>query len=160
MLDNLFDRLSLFQDLTPEQRTVLRSLFAPSQEESGTIIFEQGDPAEHLYLVVEGEISVRFKPDDGPPLIVAHVRPEGVVGWSAALGSPTYTSAAVCTQPSLLLRIRGCDLRGLCEHYPETGSIVLERLAAVISERLRSTHDQVIALLEQGLRVSTQDGVY
>lgn len=160
MLDNLFDRLNLFQDLTSDQRDLLRPLFVPSQEDLGTIIFEQGDPAEYLYLVVEGEVSVRFKPDDGPALVVARVRPEGVVGWSAALGSPAYTSAAVCTMPCLLLRIRGVDLRGLYEQYPATGSIVLERIAAVISERLRGTHDRVIALLEQGLHVSTQDSLY
>lgn len=160
MLDNLFDRLNLFQDLTSDQRDLLRPLFVPSQEDLGTIIFEQGDPAEYLYLVVEGEVSVRFKPDDGPALVVARVRPEGVVGWSAALGSPAYTSAAVCTMPCLLLRIRGVDLRGLYEEYPATGSIVLERIAAVISERLRGTHDRVIALLEQGLHVSAQDSLY
>ena len=50
--------------------------------------------------------------------------------------------------------MRGEDLRQLLERYPETGTLVLERLAAVIAERLRNTHEQVMALLLQGMRTS------
>lgn len=149
---NLFDQLILFQDLETEQQAVLKPLFVPCAFLTGDVIFEQGDPAEYLYLLLEGEIHVRFKPDDGPALIVARVRPEGVAGWSAALGSPNYTSSAVCVEDCYLLRVRGKDLRELCEQYPETGALVLERLAVVIAKRLRNTYEQVITLLELGLQ--------
>ncbi|MEJ2706135.1 MAG: Crp/Fnr family transcriptional regulator [Anaerolineales bacterium] len=151
---NAFNELMLFKDLSPSQRDVVLPLFTPCSYPEGMVIFEQGEATDYLYIVVDGEIQVRFKPDDGPPLIVARVRNEGVVGWSAALGSPAYTSAAVCATNCDVLRVRGTDLRTLCEQYPETGSIMLERLADVIAKRLRNTHAQVIALLEQGLRVN------
>jgi CRP-like cAMP-binding protein len=95
---------------------------------------------------------VQFKPDDGPPITVANIGRNGVVGWSAALGSRTYTSGARCSEYTQLLRVRGYDLRKLCEQHPETGVLILDRLAAVIAERLRNTHAQVVALLELGLR--------
>jgi len=85
-------------------------------------------------------------------LTIARIKPEGVLGWSAALGSPEYTSSAVCEADCTLLRISGEDLRNLCDRYPETGSYVLERLAEVIAKRLRNTHTQVLALLEQGMQ--------
>jgi hypothetical protein len=49
--------------------------------------------------------------------------------------------------------VSGDDLRTLCDRYPETGSLVLERLAAVIAKRIRNTHTHVLALLEQGMRL-------
>ena len=52
---------------------------------------------------------------------------------------------------SQMLRVRGEDLRILCEQYPDTGILILERLATVIAERLRNTHDQVMDLLKQGM---------
>jgi hypothetical protein len=52
-----------------------------------------------------------------------------------------------------MLRVRKNDLRQLCENYPETGGLFLDRLAAMIAERLRTTHPQLIELLEQGLAV-------
>ena len=151
---NAFSELMLFKDLTPSQRDLVFPLFTPYSYPEGKVIFEQGEATEYLYIVVDGEIQVRFKPDDGPALIVARVRNEGVVGWSAALGSPAYTSAAVCATDCAVLRVRGADLRTLCEQHPETGSVMLERLADVIAKRLKNTHAQVIALLEQGLRVN------
>jgi CRP/FNR family cyclic AMP-dependent transcriptional regulator len=156
MPGNLFNQLLLFDDLRPEQHKLVRALFIPCEFAADEVIFEQGNPAEFLYLVVTGEVIVRFKPDDGPALMVARVSSEGVVGWSATLGSPTYTSSAVCATPCKLLRVRSDDLRQFCTRHPETGNLVLERLAAVISERLRNTHEHVIALLEQGLRLGVQ----
>ncbi len=153
MTGNAFDHLPIFQDLSPSQIALVRPLFIFSYEPSGSEIFGQGDLAEHLFIVVEGEVNIRYKPEDGPMLNVTRVRPGGVLGWSAALGNPAYTSSAVCVTDCQMLRVRGQDLRELCEQHPETGAIVLERLATVIAERLRNTHPHVIALLEQGLQV-------
>jgi hypothetical protein len=36
--------------------------------------------------------------------------------------------------------------------YPDTGILILDRLASVIAERLLHTHDQVMALLMHGMR--------
>jgi CRP-like cAMP-binding protein len=151
MTGDIYDRLPFFSDLTMEQRELLHPLFIPVDCYSGTVLFEQGEPAEFLYLVVVGEVVIRFKPDDGTPITVARVRPGGIVGWSAALGSRSYTSGAVCEEYTQMLRLAGRDLRNLCCRHPETGIVILERLAAVIAERLRNTHEQVMALLKQGI---------
>jgi CRP-like cAMP-binding protein len=147
-----FNRLAIFQGMSTPQQELLSELFIPHDCCDETVIFEQGDLAEFLYIVVKGEVVVSFKPDDGPAIVVARIQSGGVVGWSAALGSRMYTSGAYSNGDSRLLRIRGADLRKLCEQYPETGVILLDRLAAVIAQRLTSTHDQVLALLELGLR--------
>ncbi len=153
MSGNSLDHILIFQDLTPDQIALVRPLFVLSFEPAGSEIFQQGELAEYLYILVDGEVNIRYKPDDGPVLNVTRVHPGGVVGWSAALGNPEYTSSAVCISDCQMLRVRGQDLRQLCEQHPETGVLILERLAAVIAERLRNTHQQVMALLEQGLRI-------
>jgi CRP-like cAMP-binding protein len=154
-----FDGLTLFQDLSPEQRAVVGLLFQPDDEPVGTMLFEQGDLADTLYIVTDGEVQIRYKPEDGPELIVARVRREGVVGWSAALGSPTYTSSALCASDCHLLRLRGRDLRDLYARDQETGKLVLERLAAVIAERLRNTHHHVLAMLERGILLDVNKSI-
>ena len=151
MSGDIFDQLPLFKDLSNDQRALLRPLFLPVDCYSGTTLFEQGDPAEYLYLVVVGEVVINYKPEDGPAILVARVRPGGIVGWSAALGSRSYTSGATCEVYTQMLRLRGEDLRNLCNDCPETGILILERLATVIAERLRNTHEHVMALLMHGL---------
>ncbi len=147
-----FNQLPLFQDLSSSQLELLRPLFTDYECYQGTVLFEQGELAEFLYLVVSGEMIIQYKPDDGPSITVARVRPSGLVGWSALIGRRFYTSAVVCVENSRLLRVRGADLQKLCEDHPETGVLLLERLADVVAERLRNTHPQVLALIENGLR--------
>ena len=56
-----------------------------------------------------------------------------------------------------LLRVRGDDLRRLCLQHPETGTVFLDRLATVIAERLNSTHDLVLSLLQLGLTTTSKE---
>ena len=156
MAEDIFTQLSIFQGLTPKQLDQLRPVFYPCNFYTDTIIFNQGDPAEALYIVVSGEIVVDFKPDDGPLITVATVHPGSIVGWSAALGSRRYTSSAITTTYSQLLRLSGCDLKQLCKEYPETGRIFLDHLALAVADRLKNTHPQILHLLEMGLQLAPQ----
>lgn len=156
MPGDIFNQLPFFDGLTPDQLELLRPLFVPCDCYSGTVLFEQGDSAENLFIVVVGEVTIQHKPHDAPPITLTRVHPGGVVGWSAALGNREYTSGAICSRYSQMLRVRGEDLRNLCEQYPDTGILILERLATVIAERLRNTHDHVMTLLKQGLGNGTR----
>jgi hypothetical protein len=75
----------------------------------------------------------------------------GLVG---SLGQPRLYFGAMTTVDTQMLRVRRSDLRMLCMREPELGQVILDHLAGIIAERLRSTHAQVLALLELGLRTS------
>lgn len=154
MSQDSFAHLPLFEGLSAAQIDILRPFFSLCQEEADVVIFEQGAPAENLYIVIEGEMSIAYKPEDGPAIVLSRVRANGVVGWSAALGTPAYTAAAICVTDCMLLCVRGRDLRMLCEQYSDIGQTLLERLAAVVGERKQHAHPQVMALLGIGLRVN------
>jgi CRP/FNR family cyclic AMP-dependent transcriptional regulator len=148
---DLFNKLPIFQGLSDEQCDHLMPLFNDYQGETECLLFEQGDKAEYLYYVVEGEVTIRYKPEDSPEIVITRIKPGGVVGWSAMLGNRAYTSGAVCTQCSQLMRVRGKALRDLCEKNPDIGAVILERLANVVSERLSHTHTEVFNLLKSGI---------
>jgi len=134
----------------------LRPLFQTACLPAGAVLFEQGCPADQFYIVINGEVMIRYKPEDGPALILTRVRAQGVVGWSAAIGSPNYTSSAVCAEETQLLVVRSDDLRRFYESHPQTAELLLERLSALIAERLRHTHPQIMAMLEHGMRLPAE----
>lgn len=146
--------LFLFEGLSDVQRALLEPMFTSCDYEAEKMLFAQGDPAENLYAVVSGEVLITYKPDDAPSITVARVQPGSIVGWSSAIGSRFYTSAAVCTTQTRLLCVRGDDLRRLCASNPDVGGLILDRLATVIAERLHSTHDLVMSLLRMGMQNS------
>lgn len=146
-----YAQLSIFAGLDGNQISQLSPFMLEVQLHRDQVVFEQGNPAEYLYILLAGEVTIHYKPYDGPPLTVARIEPGGVFGWSAALRRDVYTSGAFAVQDSLAYRIRGTNLPVICNQYPETGKILLERLAGVIAERLRSTHTQVLGILTQGM---------
>ena len=153
MPEDVINRLPLFQDLTPAQLDLLWPLFVSCEYHPGTVLFEQGEPAIFLYLIISGEVYIRFQPeDDHENITVTRVRDGGMVGWSAVIGRRFYTSAAECVQYTRMLRVRGADLQALCEQHPETGLRIVDRLAKMVAERTQGGHPQIVALLEIGLR--------
>lgn len=151
MLRQHFAQLSIFKGLDPEQIELLSPYFDEEYFHRNEVIFEQGDEAGCLYILLEGEVEVHYKPYDGPPLTVARITPGGVFGWSAALGRKEYTSSAQAGSDVLLVRVRNESLHRLYECYPETGRVLLDRLAGVIAERLRNTHASILEMLSQGI---------
>lgn len=139
--------LEIFNGLAAEQIELLSPLFDLAVFECDQVIFDQGQSADYLYILRDGEVEIRYKPYDGPYLTVAHIVSGGIFGWSAALQHEYYTSAAVTRCKCSALRILGEKLQALCKAHPETGVIILERLSEVISERLQATHKEVLKLL-------------
>lgn len=152
MYRNRLESLPLFQGLTPSEMKLVISRFEDIAFPAEHVVFHQGDPADKLYVVISGRVAIRFKPDDGDVLDVAEVERNGVFGWSSVLGRQSYTSSAICLEACEAVYVRGDVLRKLCETHAETGVIILERLAEVIAERLRSTHAHVVDLLQRGIQ--------
>jgi CRP-like cAMP-binding protein len=146
-----YSDLSIFHGLNSNQIGALSPFLDEVQIHQDQVIFTQGQPASFLYILLWGEVQVRYKPYDGPALTVARILPGDVFGWSSALGREVYTSSAEASQDGAAYRIRASDLQHLCDSNPEAGTLLLERLASVIAERLRNTHSSILALLSQGV---------
>lgn len=155
---DLKDRLVLIKGLTEDQFNLLQPLLEEIHIQREQIIFKQGELAHHLYFVLEGKVAIRFNPEDGPVLTVCEVRQGGVFGWSAAFGSHCYTSSAVCIEPGTCLSLAGEDLKKLYQEDPETGILLLNRLADVIAQRLRGTHQKVVEMLHEWLDHKYSEG--
>ena len=151
VMQGVLRSVPLFQGLVQEDLELLSGMFTRQTFPAETVIFSQGDRAVRLYVLLSGEVSIRFKPHDGDLLDVTTISEGGVFGWSSALGRDIYSSYAVSSLETSVLSIRGDKLRQLCNSHPNTGVMILERLAAIIAERLRSTHKQVVDMLWEGV---------
>jgi CRP-like cAMP-binding protein len=151
----MFSDLNLvpaFEDLDDEYMDLLKPLFEPFSCHAGSIVLQQGAPADYLYLVLNGQVEMSFKPHDGTWITISHVEKGGWFGWSAVVGSEKYTSSAIAIEDLETIRIHGNELRKLCVEQPEAGKVVLERLADNVSLRWKDAHKQVQAILTQGLK--------
>jgi CRP-like cAMP-binding protein len=144
-------RAAILSELNEDQPDLLQPLFEPFSSRAREVIFQQGAPAEFLYLVIRGIVDISFKPDDGSPITISHVEKGGLFGWSAVVGSEAYTSSAIAIEDVEAFRVRGSELRKFCLEHPEAGKDILERLADEVSYRWKDAHKQIKSLLAQGM---------
>ncbi|HET6846180.1 MAG TPA: cyclic nucleotide-binding domain-containing protein [Anaerolineales bacterium] len=137
--------------LTPEQHDLFSGLFVPIQLASGRTVFHQGDTATYMYVLLEGSVSILYKPYDGPRIMLTALHVGDVFGWSSVVGNPTYTSEAVTRTAGRGLRAAGADIRRMCSLHPTAGSQVLRRLALAVAPRWTDSQQQVERLLQQGI---------
>jgi len=141
------ERIPTFSDMNQEYVNLLKPLFERFSCPSGEMVIQQGQPADYLYLIIDGKVQVTYKPYDGTPITVAHVEKDGVFGWSAVIGRRAYTSSVTAIEDLDTYRLQGNQLRKLCVDYPEAGREILERIANVVSSRWKNSHEQVKAVL-------------
>jgi CRP-like cAMP-binding protein len=115
------------------------------------VIFEQGQPAAFLYLLLSGTVGIQYKPEDGPPISITRLKSGDIFGWSAAIGSPVYTSATRSLEPVTALRIRAEDLKQMRQDQPEISSLILDRFARAVSSRWQNADQQIKSMLERGM---------
>lgn len=139
--------IPFFQNLEPAQIALLKPLFEQFACPPDTTIFEQGEPASYLYLLIKGDVAIRYKPYDSPPITLTHLRDGDVFGWSAVTGSAYYTSSIISESEIEAVRIRGNFLLALVREHPEAGKIIMDHLADVVSSRWKNAHAQVQSLL-------------
>jgi CRP-like cAMP-binding protein len=145
------NRASILKGLDAGQIELLKPLFERFSCPPRTVIFQQGERAKSLYLLIDGKVDMSFKPYDGIPITVSHVGKGGLFGWSAVLGSDTYTSTAIAIEPVDAFRVQGSELRKFCREHPEAGKEILERLADGVSFRWKDAHKQVQSILFHGM---------
>lgn len=154
MLQEMLREVQLLKGLTPRDLGRLAAESTLYVCDEPHLVFDQGGAADALFILLDGQVEIRYKPDDGDPLVVARIEPQGVFGWSAAIGRDRYTSSAVATTPIRAIQTDGKRLRELYDSHPETGEVIFERLAQAIAGRIHSTRETVLELLVAGIQAN------
>ncbi len=151
MLNKILN-VSFLKDLPQEQFDLLAPLLGSFSAPPNTTIFEKGDPAEYLYLISSGTVSIQYKPYDGPKITLTHLHAGDVFGWSSVVGGETYTSSAISEDAVEAVRIRGAELIELCKEHQDAGCTILEKLAEAVSPRWKDAKIQVRDMLQNKLK--------
>lgn len=147
MLETL-PQIPLFLSFDARQQKILLDVFESYACPSDTFIIEQGKPALYLYVILKGRANIRYKPYDGASMTLTRLKAGDVFGWSAAVGSKNYTSGVLSQSPLEAIRIRRDSLWNLLALHPETGKIIIDRLALNVSPRWKNAHEQIQRMID------------
>ncbi len=117
-------------DESVQQRlwSVLEPLGSNQAFRRHTSIYTPGQPAQTLYLLQTGQVSLQMLSSEGRVLTVKVVEPGQVFGHSALDGSERYDTFAVALQPVRVIAVpRAAVLRAL-HGQPDLGAALIEVL--------------------------------
>jgi glutaminase len=95
----------LCDDLSADDLEQLRAIVKPVTYEAGQTVFRCADPAESLFLVLEGEVEILLPTDTGQHKRLAVLSPGMSFGEMALLNNRTRSADARTTCPSQLYQV-------------------------------------------------------
>ncbi|MCC7353464.1 MAG: cyclic nucleotide-binding domain-containing protein [Anaerolineae bacterium] len=115
------------------------------------VIFKENQPAQALYLLLEGSIDLYFtveeeyRPELRKEFVVGEINPGEPFAISALIEPYVLTSSARAANASRVLKIDAAALRALCEVDCRLGYTLMKHAAKAALERLHFTHVQLAA---------------
>ena len=134
---NLLARIPFFTSLSTDELDRLMAEMDVVQLNSGDILFHEGDPGEHLYVVVEGDLEILLAPDTDDELILNMVHAGEYIGeMSLIQPGGLRTASARAHGNVVLLSLNRDQFRDLLERNPNLSNAMV----GVLSQRLDNTN--------------------
>jgi CRP-like cAMP-binding protein len=123
----------LLDGLAPADRDKVLAAATRREFRAKSAIASQGEPADHLYLLVKGRAQLYFTTVEGKKIVLIWLAPGHILGGSALLSKPSlYLASTEAVQASCTLVWSRATIRELAKRYPQ----ILENALLTASEYL------------------------
>jgi CRP/FNR family transcriptional regulator len=117
----------MFQGLSPAELNLVLPLAQLRSYAKGDVIFREGDPPLHLWLIVRGVVKIVRQAGDRD-LILEILGPRETFGEVATYDGIPYPATATAAEATTVLVIRRDDFFGLIERHPALARGLLREL--------------------------------
>jgi CRP-like cAMP-binding protein len=130
-------------EFEPRHVERLASLARDVRFERNHVIFREGDECSEFYLIVNGLVGLEIVAP-GHVFRVQTLFSGDELGWSALLMGSGKQFQARALERVDALAFEGADLLAACRADPAFGFALMQRLLAVVAERLQATRLQLL----------------
>ncbi len=100
---SLVQGFDLFEGLRPEEVDAVISHATGRRYPLGDVVFEQGNVADHFFLLLHGRVRATQVTPEGQQIVIRMVHPGDIFGIAVALRRPDYPATATAAADSILL---------------------------------------------------------
>jgi CRP/FNR family cyclic AMP-dependent transcriptional regulator len=135
--ESVLSRVPAFSELSTRELRFVAAIVHRREYKAGEPVFYQGDPGLGMYIIREGEVSIRISERDGEDKELAVLSEGDFFGELALLDESPRSAAAVCKTDCSLIGFFRTDLFELIEQKAELGTKIVLKLAEILAVRLR-----------------------
>jgi CRP-like cAMP-binding protein len=121
-------RFNLFQEFTRQELTSVAHLIDSQEFEWHEHLYQAGDPADQVYLLMEGRVKLYRRGPSGRKVTLAFLSPGEVFGDLALNGDGLHEQGAQTAVPSTIYAMPAEGFRALLSQRPTLGLRVIRRL--------------------------------
>lgn len=133
----------LFLALDPEGAAALRASLMERSVTKGEIIFQEGEPGDRMYVILEGKVKLGQSSNDGRESLLAILGPGEMFGELSLFDPGQRASTATALTDAVILALSNEQLRPWLAGRPEVAAALLQALA----RRLRRTNEAMADLV-------------
>lgn len=149
---------ALLRGMTSEHLDVLARHAREVQFEANQVIFRQGEAAFEFFLLLEGKVTVESYVPRADNVSLQTIGAREVLGWSWLFPPFTWHFQARALEPTKTIMIDGARLLVACEHDPDLGYELMQRVAQLVITRLQSTRKGLANLYVENGSLPAVDG--
>jgi CRP-like cAMP-binding protein len=145
---DFLDQVQIFQGLNHDQLTKILEFCEEAEFEPGSKLFKQGEDAVYLWIVMEGQVDLRYAAAGSSVSeanTISTIREAGAFGWSSFTSPNKYRLSGVCAgKPCKLIKVERKGLQQLFETDPDMGYAVITNVATVVGTRFHEFQDEAV----------------
>lgn len=141
--------IALFKGLQEPEMLLLAEKMKPLTVRAGTVLFGEGDPVEHLLLVVTGEVKLTQLTVAGGSRPVSFLGRGDFAEEAALVDDTPHTVTAMATLDTQLLVLPLAAVREMFGEQPHLAVQVITNVARLIARRLRQANARVTGIAAQ-----------
>lgn len=144
---SILKEIPLFQNLTDEQLDFLSNMTRRFTYKKDSIIINQGDSGNSLYVILRGELKVTALGSGGKQIILAFLGQGNFVGELSLLDDAPRSATVQATEDTETMQVTQEVFHSFVESFPET----LLPMLRMMSARLRELDETVCLLATHGV---------
>jgi CRP/FNR family cyclic AMP-dependent transcriptional regulator len=142
-VDEVLARAGIFQGVDPAAIEVLTESLERVEFPRGTVIFNEGEPGDRLYIVSTGKVKIGRRSPDGRENLLSIFGPSDMFGELSIFDPGPRTSTATTVTDVRAYTMDRNALREWIAQRPE----IAEQLLRVVARRLRRTNNLLADLI-------------
>jgi CRP-like cAMP-binding protein len=111
--------------------------------DKGTIIFNEGDSADYLFILYEGVVDLTV---GGKKTVYSLTDKSDIFGWSSLVENAAYTATAIANTDIEAVKINSRKLNRVFNANPVSGLLVYRRLSTVFNKRLANIYGRFLSI--------------
>lgn len=146
MSQDILKRMVLFKDLTDTELVEILTLCVTKKYAAKSTIFSDGDPANKIYLIRDGEVRISIMIPGAGEEALALLKAGDFFGEMSLIDENVRSARAIANKDCVLMEIQKDDFKNLLNENGEIARKFLWEFCRILTNRLRATNEKFFGL--------------